>query len=280
MAAKKKAATKKKAPAKKKAASKTTAKANGKSDYQSYFDDDSSPESMGGSMVIPAANTVGSDQGPRIVIKRGGKDSKSFHESITGIVARSFIMRSFMIPPYDPRNPRPPACVSLDEATGTVHKDAADYMAQIPGFTGSCTDCPLAYAKDGCDRARMVYLRRTDVEADDEQPFIALKVTRSANAGAIDCYEPVMFADGRHEAKKEIKVKARLRSGSGNTYPSLSFEILGDSDLETYGPEMARFIDEVKPQVEQQQLLPPGGPASKQLTEGGPRKAEDVTFGS
>lgn len=268
------AAAKKKA-AKKKAAPKSTRKAaEPAEDYNSYFDDADGLDSMGGGLVIPAANPKGDK-----IIVRYGKGNTPEVKEMTGIVAKSFIMRAYTPGVYSPGNPKAPACVSVDEQTGVVRKEDAPYMGSVPGFTGSCPDCPLAYASQGCQRYRMAYFRRTDVEENEERPIIALRIPRTSSAGATDCYEPVIDATGRNEAKSEIKVTAKQRvGGGGSIVPGLAFEVIGDADLTRYGKEMKEFLETVRPQVEAQQILPAGGTSAKQLTDGGPRKAEDVTF--
>ncbi len=273
---------KKKATTKKKAAPKKPSK---EAEIEYNFDDDEDLEKLPESkVVVPTGSVHGTSEGPRVKLNYGG--NAAFEEEITGVVAKAHFLRIYQAEYNPDEKGRPPICVS-DPAMekGTAHPSAETWLKEN-GWTGECDGCPFAFAKKGCNRVRIVHLYRTDVEYEEGQVRkpVALRVTRSANAGSDDCYEEVMEAatsDGSKPVHHEIQVSATTRYGDdGNSNPSLAFALIGRSDLREWGKHIHGYREELLEKA-QQQFLPSGGDGQKLLVGEVPEgEEEEETFAS
>lgn len=248
MAAKKKAAPTKKAPAPK------AAKA------PKFQLDDEKVESLpGGGRQF--ATVVAASAGGKAVVKiTHAKGQDSYHPSVEGVIARSHPWRKFTMGAYDRDNPQPPDCGSMDGVNG-VAREGSQIVA-YPGYTGKCEGCPFAFARGGCNMTRAVYLFRTDDGYEEGQKPLLVQVSRTANRGDASAYEET-FA-GKREIDHKVKIYAELRTNKSDaTHPVLRFQITGDNDLDTWGPRIVAFREQLEGLG--QYLLPKAGEA-KQLT--------------
>lgn len=229
------------------------------------FEDEKIESVPGLGRILPTVSAVGHKGKSCVKITRG-KGDEEFRESITGIVAKSHFMRKFTAGAFDPMNPKPPDCTSLDLVTGTPRSDSG--IVNQPGYTGQCDGCPFAFGAGNCQTSRVAYLLRTDVPWEEDPRPVMLNVSRTANKGTDDDVYENAF-QGKNEALYVVKVYAKIRinrAGSANNL--LAFKLAGDADLATWGPRIQEFRDTMLERVQRFQLMPAAGVTVKELPAG------------
>lgn len=229
------------------------------------FEDEKMEAVPGLGRILPTVTATG-HKGKSVVKITRAKNDEEFRESITGIVAKSHFLRKFTAGAFDPSNPKPPDCTSIDLVTGTPRADSE--IVNQPGYTGKCDGCPFAFGAGNCASSRVAYLMRTDVPWEEDPRPVLLQVSRTANRGSDDDTYENAFA-GKNEALYEVKVYAKIRINKANTANQLlAFQTIGDADLETWGPRIQEFRDGLLERVQRLQLMPLAGVAVKEITAG------------
>lgn len=260
------ATTKKKTS--KRAAPKTTKKPT-----KSKFTLDDAPEAPtpgGGGLQFPKATAR--NRPPK---KRGGAiegyisikhpaGNEEVVDSIRGVIALAHPMRSMTASKFDPDNPKPPDCMSVDGINGQVRAESVDQLKAMGAMpTGKCMDCPwnTPAAPYRCNIYRQLYVIR---EGDDTPTMVALP--RSADRGTKvskeNTYQSVMVGQVAKDHTVVLWSEPRFKE-DGSPYSSFHIKLDGESPLD----------DEVIAQTRETigdpgVLLLPAGPDMKQLTEG------------
>lgn len=186
---------------------------------------------------------------PEILPARKGQPTKTalkirttsgdeeYVEHLDGVIVKHHPFRSLTIGSYDPSNPRPPDCVSVDAIEGAPREESLAQLQTAPGYNAKCQGCPwnskAAQDQTGnrCNIYRMVYLLPKNESGEIDDQVIEVKLSRTADRGDENTFMTTFAGKDPRKHLTRFWTELQTARKGGATYRTLRCKILGEKPI-------------------------------------------------